>query len=108
MVMTPEQVFGVTLVGTGTANSASYTALPGDVVLVTTGSAGFTVNLPVLPQNSVRVRKIDSGAGAVTVKTTDSSTIDGVAGSSGVSISSQHSGYLFASVNGSTTAWYTI
>lgn len=68
-----------------TAQSANYTALNGDVVLVTTGASAITVTLPTAaPDAVVIVRKVDSGTGAVTVKTADGSTIDGIAGSTGI------------------------
>lgn len=65
--------------------SANYTAAPGDFVMVTTGSSAITVTLPASPGlgTYVTVKKIDSGTGAVTVKTSDGSTVDGVAGGTG-------------------------
>lgn len=81
------------------AKSANYTAVPGDVVLGTSGSGGITVTLPAAGSvdGPVTVRKVDSGTGALTVKTADGSTIDGVAGTTGVNSTTQHAGWTFAS-----------
>ena len=65
--------------------ATTITATPGDFLIVTTGTNAITVNLPTLPSNGciVTVKKIDAGTGAITVKTTDGSTLDGVAGATG-------------------------
>lgn len=67
------------------SKSANYTANVGDFVNVTTGTSAVTVTLPVDAGIGaiVTVKKIDSGTGAVTVVTSDGSTVDGVAGSTG-------------------------
>lgn len=76
--------------------SAAYTATPGDIVVVTTGSGGVTVTLPPVSEGGpVTVRKIDAGAGALTVKTADGSTINGIAGTTGVSSTTQYAGWTF-------------
>lgn len=66
------------------AVSAAANANPGDCLLVTTGSSSIVITLPPVEFGGpVLVKKIDSGTGAVTVKTADGSTIDGVAGATG-------------------------
>jgi hypothetical protein len=82
--------------------SANYTANPGDLVVANaTGGAvvitlpsgmvyGYTTSKPS-PTWSVTVSKLDNSANTVTVKTLDGSTIDGVAGTTGRSLSTQFS-----------------
>ena len=67
------------------SQTANYTAQVGEFVNVTTGSSAITVTLPASPGAGaiVTVKKVDSGTGAVTVKTSDGSTVDGVAGTTG-------------------------
>lgn len=68
----------VTLAGNVTSTSAAYTVLPTDeVVLAVGGASGITVTLPALV-NGMRftIKKIDAGAGAVTVAGTGAN-IDG-------------------------------
>lgn len=79
MSVFPEQIRSFT------AQSANYTANVGDFVNVTTGASAITVTLPASPSVGavVTVKKVDSGAGAVTVKTTDGSEVDGIAGATG-------------------------
>lgn len=83
-----------------TAQSANYTALDGDCVLVTTGSSTITITLPPVNVNqngTVSARKVDSGSGAFKFVTADGSTIDGVAGATGItSAASIHAGYTVA------------
>jgi hypothetical protein len=72
-------------------SAATYTANIGDFVLSTTGAGPVVVNLPAAASGqslgpagaSVTVKKVDTGAGAITVKTTDGSTIDGISGTTG-------------------------
>lgn len=80
------------------AKSGAYTASNGDCVLAT-AAAAWTLTLPPVSEGAtVSVRKVDSAAFAVTVKTADGSTIDGVAGTTGVATATtQHSGFTFAS-----------
>jgi hypothetical protein len=62
-----------------TAQSANYSANPGDIVLCTAGAGGFTVTLPASTiNNQVTVKKVDSGLGTITISPT-SGTIDGQA-----------------------------
>lgn len=64
--------------------SASFTALPNSVNIVTTGAATLVCTLPpVASGGPVTVKKIDSAVGSVTVKTADGSLVDGVAGTTG-------------------------
>jgi hypothetical protein len=77
-----------------TAQSGAYTASPGDNVLAT-AAAAWVLTLPANPARGacVSVRKVDAAAFAVTLKTTDGATIDGVAGATGVATgTSIHSG----------------
>lgn len=90
-------------------STTGYTANNGDIVLVTTGSSAITVNLPPVAQGGpVTIRKVDvGGSGALTVKSTDGSTIDTVAGATGRVVA------LTLSVSGATlvsdgTNWWTV
>ena len=75
------------------AKSAAYAANPGDYVLGTAAAAWALTLPPVGTGGTVGVRKVDSAAFAITVKTADGSTIDGVAGATGVATgTTQHSG----------------
>jgi hypothetical protein len=66
------------------AVSANTTALPGEVLSVTTGASAITVTLPPVAEGGpVTVKKIDSGTGAITVVTADGATVDGVVGTTG-------------------------
>lgn len=89
--------------------SAAYTAKPGDVVLVTTGTNALTVTLPgVGTKGPVIVRKVDAaGTGTVKVVTADGSAINGASGATGVTAgaASSSSGAAFAS-DGSN--WFTV
>jgi parallel beta-helix repeat protein/putative cofactor-binding repeat protein len=69
-----------TVGGDVTSTSANYTALVSDrTVLGTGGASGITVTLPTAVKGArFEVAKVDSGAGAVTVATTSSQTINGV------------------------------
>lgn len=59
--------------------STNYTATAGDLFILATGGAGgITVTLPTVTKGGrATIKKVDSGAGAVTVATTSSQTIDG-------------------------------
>lgn len=91
-------------------STTPQTANNGDVIVVTAGSTAITVNLPPVAQGGpVTIRKVDSaGTGAVTVKTTDSSTVDGIAGATGrvVGAASTVSGATL--VSDGVSAWYTV
>lgn len=62
------------------AKSANYTATTLDrTILATGGAGGITITLPTVVAGArYEVKKVDAGAGAVTVATTSSQTIDGV------------------------------
>jgi len=68
-----------TVAGDVVAKSANYTATTADsVILGTGGVGGITITLPAAVQGSrYTVKKVDSGAGAVTIATTSSQVIDG-------------------------------
>jgi hypothetical protein len=62
------------------AKSADYTAEDGDFVLVTTGASTITITLPPAVDSQeavIEIKKVDAGAGAVTVKGNGSENIDG-------------------------------
>jgi len=86
------------------------TAANGDILLFTTGASAMVANLPPVAQGGpVTVRKVDAaGTGIVTVKTTDSATIDGIAGSTGraVNAASTVGGATF--VSDGVGAWFTV
>lgn len=64
--------------------SANATAANGDILLVTTGAATITITLPPVGLGGpVTVKKVDAGAGAIKVVTSDGSQIDGIAGATG-------------------------
>ena len=80
------------------AKSGAYTANPGDYVLGTAAAAWVLTLPPVAGGGVVSVRKVDAAAFAITIKTADGSTIDGVAGTTGIATAtSQHSGFTVAS-----------
>ena len=59
------------------AVSTTYTAASGDIVLATAGAGGFTVTLPTVALGAfVTVKKVDTGAGTITVSPA-SGSIDG-------------------------------
>jgi hypothetical protein len=69
----------VTVAGDVTSKSVNATAASSDkVILATGGAGGITITLPAATQGAEYVvKKVDSGAGSVTVATTSSQTIDG-------------------------------
>jgi hypothetical protein len=78
--------------------SAAYTAAPGDVVLVNATAGAVVIELPLVALGGpVVVKKTDSVAHNVTVKTSDSATVDGVAGSTGLVLSTQYATATFVS-----------
>lgn len=92
MPVFPEPVY------TFTAQSGAYTANSGDFVNATAAAAWTLTLPPVGTRGVVGVRKVDTAAFAVTVKTADGSTINGVAGATGVATgTTQGSGFVFAS-----------
>lgn len=104
------QTAGLVTGGNLRSVSATSTAANGDIMIVTTGSSAVTINLPPVAQGGpVTVRKVDGGGtGAVTVKTTDSATVDGIAGSTGrvVGVASTVSGGTL--VSDGVSAWFTV
>ena len=59
------------------AKSAIYTASSGDIVMATAGAGGWVLTLPAVARGAfVYVKKVDSGAGTITI-TPASGTIDG-------------------------------
>jgi hypothetical protein len=91
-------------------STTPQTAANGDVLLFTTAGSAMVANLPLVAQGGpVTVRKVDAaGAGVVTVKSTDSSTIDGIAGATGraVNITLTVGGATF--VSDGVSAWFTV
>lgn len=94
----------VTVAGDVTSVSANYTALPSDsFILATGGAGGITVTLPAAVKGSrYLIKKVDAGAGAVTVATTSSQTIDGATTKV---LSAQ---YASVTVVSDGAAWYVI
>jgi hypothetical protein len=78
--------------------TSNYAALSGDNVLANPQSAAITVTLPPSPQSNatVQVRNIAGSTYAVTVKTADGSTIDNIAGTTGIGYTTAHTGATFA------------
>lgn len=91
-----------TVGGEVTSVSANYTAANKDsVILATGGAAGITVTLPAATRGArYLIKKTDSGAGAVTVATTSSQTIDGATTKA---LAAQ---YASVTVVSDGTAWY--
>jgi hypothetical protein len=87
-----------------TSTSSNYTASAKDsVILATGGAGGITVTLPaVIKGGRYKVKKVDAGAGAVTVATTSSQTIDGATTKS---LAAQ---YDSLSVASDGTAWFIV
>jgi hypothetical protein len=82
-----------------TSVAAANVATSGDNQMVTTGGATVVVTLPpnVGANATVHVRKVDSGAGAIQLKTSDGSTIDGVVGTTGITTPATiHAGFKVA------------
>lgn len=91
--------------------TVAYTALNGDFVIAdTTTTAAWILTLPTIAQTvtgtsglgvdgaagPVSVRNV-TGTNAVTVKTADGSTIDGVTGTTGIAYTTIHTGATFVS-----------
>ena len=77
----------VVTVGSGVT---SQTAVAGTFLVVTPNSSGTTINLPALASGGPVTVKNIAGGHTVTVKTTDSSHIDGVAGSTGYALPAEY------------------
>jgi hypothetical protein len=93
------------------AAGATPVTLPHYVrVAMVTASGAYTVNLPVNPSPNQRVTVKDAGGTAgsdtITVKTTDSSTIDGGSGSTGVALASTN--YTKTTFISDGTNWFTV
>lgn len=101
MPMNPQTTYSFVAV------TGAHTATPGEVSLVTTGAVAVAVTLPPIAScfSPVVVRKVDAGTGALSVVTNDLSTIDGVAGATGVTSAVQHAGWTFAPNGG---AWQIV
>ena len=110
MTFPSTQTAGLVTGGNIRALSANATLANGDIAIVTTGAGAIVITLPPVAQGGpVAVRKVDSGgAGTVTVKTTDSSTVDGIAGATGrvVGAASTVSGATL--VSDGVSNWYTV
>jgi hypothetical protein len=99
--------------------TATYTAANGDFVVATSGS--FTVTLPVNPAVAVatsagvasaggvtntpglfpqHVRVRNNGSGTVTVNTSDSTTVDGIAGATGAVLAQYKGVDLYTDTSG--------
>lgn len=93
--------------GAPVAVSANYTANPGDICIVTTGSSTIKITLPpVTSGGPVVVKKIDSGTGDINVVTADGSTVDGVVGTTGrTQAATQYATWTFVS---DETSWYQV
>lgn len=92
-----------TVLGGGViAKSANYTATVTDrTILATGGAGGITITLPAaMASLRYEVKKVDAGAGAVTVATTSSQTIDGA------TTKSLPARYDKVTVVSDGTAWY--
>lgn len=89
---------------TGTA----YTALNGDIV-VQSGTNALTVTLPAIAGGGpVCIKHLGTSGAAITVITTEgsASNIDGIAGTTGTTISVQYAQAVFVSDGG--TNWYRV
>ena len=92
MTLFPQPIFNFRAI------SAAATANPGDYINATVGSAYVVTLPPVATGGVVSVRKVDAAAFAATLKTADGSTINGVAGTTGVATgTTQGSGIVVAS-----------
>ena len=86
--------------------TTAYSAADSDFVLANATGGAFTVTLPPVVDGAlVGVKKTDSSGNAVTLKTSDSSTIDGIAGSTGVACSAQYSTVVVVSDG---VAWHVV
>jgi hypothetical protein len=87
--------------------ATSPTALVGDVILHTP-TAPSVVNLPATPGAGALVIVRVLAAFAVTVKTTDSTTINNVAGATGVAITGNAVNGVGATYEFDGTAWWVV
>lgn len=103
---------------TTAAKSADYTITDSDgfeVILVTTGASTRTITLPAAANNTNRlltVKKVDSGAGKVTISRAGSDTIDGYTstdiGSGGVSSAGAANQWSYMSLVSDGTNWRVV
>ena len=91
-------------------SSGPQTANNGDVLLFNTGATAMVANLPPVAQGGpVTIRKVDGGGtGTVTAKTTDGSTIDGIAGATGRAVGAASTVSGATLVSDGVSAWYTV
>lgn len=105
------QTSGLVTSGNIRAVSATATAANGDILIVTTGATvGMVMNLPPVAQGGpVTIRKVDGGAaGTVLAKTTDGSTIDGIAGATGRTVGAASTVSGATLISDGVGAWYTV
>jgi hypothetical protein len=93
------QAFANFVTQVATSGNASYTANAGDIVLVDTNATphAFVVDLPPVAQAASVIVKCTAYDDALTIKTTDGSTIDGIAGATGVTLAAQYDAAWFVS-----------
>lgn len=93
-----------TWAGEVVSKSANYTAAVEDrFILATGGAGGITITLPAAVKGSrYVVKKVDAGAGAITIATTSAQTIDGVTAKS---LAAQWDKIQVVSDG---TAWFTV
>lgn len=110
MAFPATQSSGLVTSGNIVTKSASYTAANGDVAIVTTAASAIVVTLPPVAQGGpVTLRKVDSGgAGTVKAVTSDSSTVDGIAGATGRVVAAASAVGGATLVSDGVGAWYTI
>lgn len=88
------------------SKTSAYTASVADFVLGNATTGQFFVTLPSVGLGGpVSVKKTDASNNAIRVVTSDGSTIDGIAGATGVAVSAQYATVTLVS-NG--LAWYVI
>ncbi|HEX5347845.1 MAG TPA: hypothetical protein VFW64_12225 [Pseudonocardiaceae bacterium] len=89
------------------SKSAAYTAASGDIVIGDASGAGFTVTLPpVATGGPVTVQTNVSTANVITLKTSDSSKIDNVAGATGRAVAAAQYSTLTVVSDGAN--WWTV
>jgi hypothetical protein len=94
--------YEVVAVATGVA---VFQAVAGTFIVDTPNSAGTTINLPLLAAGGPVTVKNITGTYVCTVKTTDSSTIDGVAGATGYALPAKYDTATFVTDG---AHWYVL
>jgi hypothetical protein len=97
---------------------ATLALVNGGFHLVTSGSTACTATLPTVAattsagvltaegaQGPVAVKKVDTGSGVITIKTADGTTIDGIAGTTGITLAKQYDTVVLVSDG---TNWWTV